>query len=260
MPPLAALLSIFPFISTTLGGLAALRLRHRLHPIMGFASGVVVATALADLLPEAWDLVGADRTLLVGAAAVGGYLVFSAVEALVHRESWEHQHPRHADPHDPHEHPEYLSGSETRSMVGLLGPLGLIIHSTLDGLAIGLGFQASTDVGLLVALAVVAHDFADGINVVTLALVGGRGVRTAIVVLGLDALAPVAGFVLGSFVPISDVVLGVLLASFAGVFIAIGSGHLMPEAQHSRPGDAPVLVLLAAVGAVVALTVRAMAG
>ena len=64
--PLAAIL---PFFSTLIGGMAALRLRHRLHPFMPFASGVLVATAIADLLPEAQALVGAGGGLEVGVAA-----------------------------------------------------------------------------------------------------------------------------------------------------------------------------------------------
>ena len=54
--------------------------------------------------------------------------------------------------------------------------------------------------------------------------------------------------------------LGFLLAAFAGVFLAIGAGHLLPEAQHRRPGASPLLVLLTAVGAAVVLVVRSIAG
>jgi len=64
--PIAAIL---PFFSTLLGGLAALHFHHRLHPFMAFASGVLVATAVADLLPEAQLLVGEERGLEVGVAA-----------------------------------------------------------------------------------------------------------------------------------------------------------------------------------------------
>lgn len=235
-----------------------LRLRHRLHPIMGFAAGVVVATALADLLPEARDLAAEGHDLLLGGAAVAGFLVYSALEALVHRQSWEHGHHPGADPDVPHEHEDDLRGPG--SVLRLAGAGGLVVHSSLDGLAIGLGFQASTDVGLLVGLAVLAHDFADGMNVVTLALRADRGVRPAVVVLALDALAPVIGVAAGSLIALPDTALGTLLATFAGVFIAIGAGHLLPEAQHQRPGAAPAVVLLAAVGAVVVLAVRRVAG
>lgn len=261
------LFSILPFFSTLLGGLAALRLRHRLHPIMAFASGVLVATALADILPEAADLVGGDRppveaATLVGAAAVVGFLLFSALEALVHRDTWEHQHAPTQDVHTPHQHAgEARSGAEVDgTAAGLLGPLGLITHSTLDGLAIGLGFRISPELGLVVGLAVLVHDFADGLNVVTLATAGGRGRTAVLVLLGLDALAPVVGAGLSQVVTVSSGTLGLLIASFAGVFVAIGAGHLLPEAQHGRPGAAPALVLLAAAGAAVVLAVRSLAG
>lgn len=58
---------------------------------------------------------------------------------------------------------------------------------------------------------------------------------------------------------IDEVALGLLLAWFAGVFLAIGAGHLLPEAQHHRAAHAPWLVVLAAVGAGIVLVVRAFA-
>jgi ZIP family zinc transporter len=238
-----------------------LRLRHRLHPFMAFAAGVLVATALADLLPEAGDLIGAANPALPGIAALVGFLAFSAIEAFVHRQTWEHQHNRSAselDPEVPHEHPE--SFSRGRGALGMVGPASLIVHSTLDGLAIGLAFRADASVGLLVALAVLAHDFADGMNVVTLTLAGGHQSGWARVLLLLDALAPPVGAAIGSLVNLQSAALGYLLAGFSGVFLAIGAGHLLPEAEHHRPGASPLLVLLTAAGAAVVVTVRAVLG
>jgi zinc transporter ZupT len=111
-----------------------------------------------------------------------------------------------------------------------------------------------------VLLAVLAHDFADGMNVVTLALEAARGRSLAIVFLILDALAPLLGALLSFVVAIPDVTLGWLLAWFAGVFIAIGASHLLPESQHERPADGPVLVALSAIGAALVLVIRANAG
>src|SRR5439155_11437458 len=143
-----------------------MRLRHRLHPIMAFAAGVLVATALADLLPEATDLIGTSAYPVVpGAAAVLGFLLFSALDAFVHRGAWEHEHQRVAsqfEPGDPHEHSH--TPAIGNSQLGLLGPISLIVHSTLDGLAIGLGFRAGVEVGLLVGVAVLAPAFSEGLN------------------------------------------------------------------------------------------------
>ena len=262
--------AILPFFSTLLGGAAAIRLRHRLHPFMAFAAGVLVATALADLLPEATELIGPDANpVLPGAAAVLGFLAFSALEAFVHRETWEHEHERvtpHVDPTDPHEHhgaplqPHAAPRRLTITPLSVVGPISLIAHSTLDGLAIGLAFRANSEIGLLVGVAVLAHDFADGMNVVTLALARDSRMTLARGLLLLDALAPPIGAAIGTFAQIDTIVLGVLLAAFSGVFIAIGAGHLLPEAHHRQPGASPLLVGLAAVGAVMVLIVRTILG
>lgn len=250
-----AIFAILPFFSTSLGGLATLTLRHRLHPIMAFAAGALVATALADLLPEAASLIGPQGAFHAGIACLLGFLAFSALESFVHRATFEHQHHPEQDPEAPHEH-----AARPRSAIGVAGPAALIVHSTLDGLAIGLGFGASTQVGLIVAFAVLVHDFADGINTVTLALAGGRDRRYALSVLALDALAPPFGVLLSTVIAPTQLVLGVLLAIFSGVFLAAGAGHLLPEAQHQRPAEAPSLIALTTVGALIVVVVRAFIG
>lgn len=250
--PLAAIL---PFFSTLAGGLAALRLRHRLHAFMALAAGVVVATAVADLLPEALSLVGEGRTIQAGVAAVAGFVGFSLLEAFLHQASFEHA------AEDPDRAAERGSVRATGSgYLAILPPLSLVLHSILDGLAIGLAFQAGASVGLLVLLAVLAHDFADGMNVVTLALEATRGERAAVILLILDALAPPAGAVLSILFTIPPEVLGLLLASVAGIFIAVGAGHLLPEAQHHDPRRGPVLVALAGLGGAIVLIIRGIAG
>jgi zinc transporter ZupT len=254
--PLAALL---PFFSTLFGGVAALRLRHRLHAIMALAAGLGVATAVADLLPEAFDLAGPDGAFEVGVAAVLGFIGFSFVEAFLHQSSFEHAGVDEGREHDHDDDIDTIRAPHAGSgLLGLLPPASLIIHSTLDGLAIGLAFQAGGDLGLIVLLAVLAHDFADGMNVVTLALEAARGQRIAVVLLVLDALAPPFGALLSTVVSISPQGLGLLLATFAGIFIAIGAGHLLPESQHHDPRQGPTMVLLAGVGATIVLVVRAI--
>jgi zinc transporter ZupT len=257
--PIAAIL---PFFSTLAGGFAALRLRHRLHAFMALAAGVVVATAVADLLPEAFALAGPEGVLGIGVAAVVGFVGFSLVEAFLHQSSFEHAGEVHDDAGagDAHHEPaatEPAIGRPSR-LLGILPPISLIIHSTLDGLAIGLAFQAGASIGVIVLVAVLAHDFADGMNVVTLALDAARGERLAIALLVIDAIAPVAGAAFSTLVAISPGTLGLLLATFAGVFIAVGAGHLLPESQHRNPRSGPALVGLSGVGAAVVLVVRAL--
>jgi ZIP family zinc transporter len=258
-------LALLPFFSTLAGGMAALRFRHRLHPFMAFAAGVLVATAIADLLPEASDLVG-GHGLQVAIAFLAGYLLFALLESFIHQQSLEHGHVDHD--HGPggsaagHQRSRLGSAGSRgrgRGIVGLLPPSSLIVHSTLDGFAIGVAFQAGSGLGLVVLLAVLAHDFADGMNIVTLALDAARGRTLAIAFLVLDALAPVIGAGLSQVVAIPDQVLGWILAGFSGVFIAIGASHLLPESQHGS-SHGPVLIGLTALGATIVLVVRSLAG
>ena len=254
MSPLVVVFALLPVLSTFLGGYAVFRLRHRLHPVMAFSAGILVATAFVDLLPEALELVGSpEGAFIVGTAALVGFLFFSAVESFVHRGSYEHEHDPDVDPSQPHDHAE---GQGSGSRMGIVGPLGLVIHSGLDGVAIGLGFAASTEVGIVVGLAVMAHDFADGINITTLTLRAGGSRRTVLIILAMDAVAAPIGAFIGVSLGVSAGVLGILLATFAGVFVAIGAGHLLPEAQHQRPLQAPPLVLVAAAGAAMVVVIR----
>ena len=241
--------AMLPVLSTSVGGYAAVRMRKHLHPLMAFAGGVLVGAALLDLLPEAEALAApALGTMAPGVAAAAGFLLLSSVEAFIHRQTWEHRRAS-----GDAEHEGEMVG------LGLAIPAGLVVHSLLDGLAIGLSFHAGPQVGVVVALAVLGHDFADGMNVVTLVFDIGGGRPSAIAFLALDAAAPLVGAVAGSLMAIPGTVLGMLLGGFAGAFIAIGPGHLLPEAQHDNPGRAPSFMLLTAAGAALVLAVRSLA-
>jgi len=51
-----------------------------------------------------------------------------------------------------------------------LGAGSLSTHSFLDGIGIGLAFQISTSIGVIVAVAVMVHDISDGLNTVSIVL------------------------------------------------------------------------------------------
>ena len=74
------------------------------------------------------------------------------------------------------------------------------VHSFLDGIAIGLAFRVSSGVGAIVTIAVLVHDFSDGINTVNLVLKNGGTSRQAFRWLITDALAPILGVAATQFV------------------------------------------------------------
>lgn len=84
----------------------------------------------------------------------------------------------------------------------------LIVHSLLDGFAIGAAFQAGSGLGAVVAVAVIAHDFANGFNTYTLTRLYGNERRKAIALLACDAAAPVVGAALTLAITIPTGVLG----------------------------------------------------
>ena len=111
----------------------------------------------------------------------------------------------------------------------------LCIHSILDGVAIGLAFQTSRVVGIVVAIAVLTHDFSDGINTMNIVL-KNRGSRSqAFRWLVLDAAAPIVGIASTLLFTLPGDGFGVALALFGGFFLYIGASDLIPESYHAHP-------------------------
>ena len=209
--------------ATLAGGALALRFRDRLHLLLGFSAGAVIAVAFFDLLPESLELaknVYAPSTVL-GFTGLGffGYAVLDRLILL-------HTHT------DDHEDAVHVHGDVTR---GWLGAGSLSGHSLLDGLAIGLAFQVSTAVGGVVAVAVLAHDCSDGMNTVNLVLKNGGSRRVALGWLVTDAIAPVLGAAASLSISPKSGVLSLILAVFAGFFLFIGASDLLPESHHAHP-------------------------
>jgi ZIP family zinc transporter len=199
------------FASTLGGGLLALRLRDKLHLILGFSAGAVIGVAFFDLLPEALTL-GTDQrtpTVILAWSALG-FLFYLALDRLLS-----------------------FHGAATQRG-GFIASV-LCIHSILDGVAIGLAFQASRSIGVVIAIAVLTHDFSDGINTMNIVLKNGGTRATGIGWLLLDALAPTAGIAATRVfrLPAGDV--GVVLALFGGFFLYIGASDLIPESYHAHP-------------------------
>jgi ZIP family zinc transporter len=226
----AILLAVATFVSTALGGLFALHRRRHLYLVMGAAAGLLIGSALLDLLPDALDLIrdgGRRGVAAVVVAAITGFLAFFAVDHAVHSTAAAHQ-------------------QEGVRAFGAAAAAGLTVHSFLDGLAIGAAFEQSATLGALIGVAVIAHDFGDGVSTVGVVL-GSRGaLRASIAWLLVDAAAPVAGVLAARTLHLSREVLACLLGFFAGTFLFIGAAHLLPEA--AREGRRGPLVAAVAAG------------
>ena len=197
--------------ATLLGGFLALRLKNSLHLILGLSAGAVMGVAFFDLMPESVALAGRNAADVIAVTAAG-FAIYMVVDrlALVMTQGG-HGHRGH------------------------IGAASLTVHSLLDGLGVGLAFQVSPAVGVVLAVAVLAHDISDGINTVTMSLASEGGATTARRWLAADATAPLAGIVLSLFVHVPKASLGLVLALFAGFFLYIGASELIPESHHRHP-------------------------
>ena len=218
---MAVLVAFGSFITTLLGGYAALRIGSYRNLVLGLAAGLMLGAVGFDLLPEAlsggsWVLLGIPTSLV---AFVVGFLVLHIIEHTIgiHR-------GQTSDDAD-------ISQAPT---VGLLAASGLVAHSVMDGFAIGAAFQAGTGVGAVVAVAVIGHDFADGFNTYTITSLYGNDRRRALTLLAADAVAPVAGAALTLAVTIPHPLLDVYLGFFAGFLMYLASADVLPRAHTGR--------------------------
>lgn len=215
----AVIFSFFTFVSTTLGGLFAIKNHNRLHYVMSFTAGVLLAVCFFDILPEAFNIVSENKLSItpLSIAIVLGFIAFHILEKTILI------HNGHEEEYAIHKHPT----------VGLVGASGLAFHSFLDGVGIGLGFHVSQHIGLLIAIAVIAHDFSDGLNTVALMLTHTNTREKAMRLLFVDAMAPILGVLSTFLFTIPDSVLVLYLGFFAGFLLYIGASDMLPEA-HSK--------------------------
>jgi ZIP family zinc transporter len=208
---LLAIVAAAAFVSTLLGGLLALQLRDKLHLILGFSAGAVIGVAFFDLMPESIGLgerFHSHATILACSAL--GFLFYLVIDRIM-----------------------VFHGDATQR--GAMTAAIFCVHSFLDGISVGLAFQASRQIGIIVAIAVLTHDFSDGINTANVLLKAHDGRTRAFRWLLLDALAPVAGIVSTAFFTLPGSAFGIALALFAGFFLYIGASDLIPESYHAHP-------------------------
>lgn len=212
------LIGLAAVVATALGGLVALKFKDKLHLILGFSAGAVVGVAFFDLLPEAIELSSSRYTVSLTTSIIAlGFLIFMVLDRLfsIHV---------HTDDH-----------CENVKHRGKVGAGTLAIHSCIDGVAIGLAFQVSSAIGAVVAVAVLAHDFSDGINTVNIIAKNKGSKIQALQWLAVDAVAPLLGVASTLFFTLAQSSLGLVLALFCGFFLYIGASDLIPESHHQHP-------------------------
>jgi ZIP family zinc transporter len=231
---MAVLVALGAFLMTLVGGWTAQRVTDRRHLVLGLAGGLMLGVVGLDLLPEALAAAGTEVFGVPAALLlfVAGFLLAHLVERLL-----AHRRAAHGGGENDGRAPE----------VGLTAAAAMVGHSAMDGVAIGAAFQVGESMALAVALAVIAHDFADGFNTYTITSLYGNARRKALFMLYADAAAPMVGAASTLFFTIPERLLGGYLGLFGGVLLYLAAAEILPEAHHEHPARSTLLCTVAGV-------------
>jgi zinc and cadmium transporter len=218
-------------------------LRRQLPFIVSLAVGVLLATALLHLLPEAVATLGnGTRTwALLG----GSMLALFALERIFFAITGSHAEPEIEPSHEHHHHG---GGHSTRPMSLVMASM---LHSFVDGAAVGVAFLAGTRIGWITALAIALHEIphrmGDFAVLVHLKLSPARALRLAALA-GVPSFLGLAAVLYAGTMRTQNIAL--LLPVSAGSFLYIATANLLPELQEECRWSRVVLQILCLVAGV----------
>ena len=219
-----------------------------LADLTGFASGLLLASAFLVVVPEGFhtaaagdDMLASDP-LVLGLAALAGFIVLLALEGLGIGHAVHEEHHDHATGHG-HEHVHH-------PFSGGVVAIGLSVHALADGVAIGAAAASGeTSFSLLVAFAVVVHRVPAALSLGIFLLHQPGGRRSALNGLLLFTLATPVALVLSYLVldGADESVLALVLLFSAGTFVYVATVDTLPAIHNPATGRRSVRnVLLSA--------------
>lgn len=215
-------------------------LRVRVLPhLVSFATGALLGAALLGLLPHAIEGVGVDAVHDIGLALLIGLLIFFVLEKLV---LWRHCHQDVCEGHLPHDGHSHGGNSHEAARDAASASLILIgdgFHNILDGVLIAAAFMTDIHLGIVTALAVMAHEIPQEVGDLAILLHGGMSRIRALTLNTLTSVTSVIGGVAAYY--FLGQALGVLpyaIAIAASSFLYIAVADLIPG-LHRRvdPGS-----------------------
>jgi zinc and cadmium transporter len=221
---LATLLGTLLSVSLA-AGLSAYGLSRVLRHGVSFSTGLLLSTALLNILPEAFEAHHASAASLF-ATLLCGLLVFFLLEKT---DLYRHNHHHEGDEH--HHHHGFDRHQAGRGGWSVL--VGDGIHNFCDGVIIAAAFTANAKLGVLTALAIVAHEIPQEIGNFLVLCNAGFSRRRALGYNLLSGLASVLGGVLGFFAMVPWVEgFPYLLTLSASSLLYVAMADLIPQLQH----------------------------
>ena len=225
------LLSVLVAAALTVGLLSRI-----VNHLVSLSTGVLLATALLNILPEAFESPASPHSLF--ATLLGGLLFFFLLEKA---ELYRHSHHHEGDHHDHHHgFDRQQAGRGGWSVI-----LGDSIHNFCDGIIIAAAFLTDTQLGMVTALAIIAHEIPQEVGDYIVLINAGFSRGRALFFNAVSGLAAVVGGVLGYFVVGPwQALFPYLLVIASSSFIYVAVADLIPQLQHRLSPKETVAQLL----------------
>jgi len=206
--------------------------------LVSFAIGALLGAAFLEIIPHAFETGPAHKVAFSILAGIFGFFVLEKL--LLYR----HCHTEHCEVHDQH------TAAHDHGRSGTLIVVGDTVHNFVDGVLIAAAFLQSTELGVVAAVAIIAHEIPQEVGDFLILLHSGYSRLRALAVNLLSSTATIFGGVLGYYGlqlvhGLEPILLGVVAASM--IYVAVAD--LIPG-LHRRPElrDTAVQALLIALG------------
>lgn len=251
---------LYIVIATVVGGLLSVviaasiavgALGRLVHHLVSLSTGVLLATALLHVLPEAFESTAGAHALFM--TLLSGLLFFFLLEKA---ELYRHGHHHEGD--HPHHHHDHGFDADQAGRGGWAVLVGDSVHNFCDGIIIAAAFLADVQLGLVTSAAIVAHEIPQEVGDYIVLVNAGLTRTRALLYNALSGLAAVLGGVAGYFVvgPWEGLFPYLLvIASSSMIYVAVAD--LIPQLQQrltARETVAQLVWLAAGIGVVVAFS------
>ena len=205
-------------LSVLFAALFALNARtHWVGLLVSYAIGALLGAVFLDILPEALEL-SAKPTAISATLLLGILLFFTLEKVLI----WRHCHHDHCEAHEPHEHP---AQTHDHGRSGTMLIVGDTFHNFVDGIIIAAAFLTDVHLGIVTALAIIAHEIPQEVGDFAILLHSGYSKLRAFQLNVISSFATLVGGVLAYFAlqdmqSLTPYILAVAAASMIYVAVA----------------------------------------
>lgn len=209
------LFSTFAGLATTVGAIIVLYIhspkKEHMSIYLGFAAGVMLGISAFELIPYGLELANIWYCVM---GFVMGCLVMWGLDVFIKK-----SHP--------------VMNARKYEKTGYFIAIGIALHNFPEGLAIGAGYGAAPNLGLVIALSIALHNIPEGMSIAAPLRISGNGWKRIIGITTLAGLVTPIGSIMGYLISgISKEIIAIALGMASGSMIYIASDELIPESHH----------------------------